>query len=100
MNIKEVIDREKPIKHIKYSSENTNHLTNEKKEKEYEYYICDECKKKIIITKNNDARRGGVVNLPKSLTKCNKTITVALHNCCLNPVLRQFEPDRQKINQL
>ena len=38
MNIKEVIDREKPIKHIKYSSENTNHLTNEKKEKEYEYF--------------------------------------------------------------
>lgn len=99
MNIKEVIDREKPIKHIKYSSKHTNHLTNEKKEKEYEYYVCDECKKKIVITKNKDESKGGIVNLPKSLTKSNKTITVALHNYCLNQVLRQFEPERIQVSE-
>ena len=46
MNIKEVIDREKPIKHIKYSSENTNHLTNEKKSMNITYVM--NAKRKLL----------------------------------------------------
>lgn len=92
--------RTKPEKHTKYkeSTEGVNRLTKEKKkkEKDYEYYFCDYCHDEIRILDNqknvdgNVIASGGIVDLPKTLTRTDKKIRLALCNKCLQPVVQQF----------
>ena len=99
-NLTKFENREHPEKLVKYKyCHNTaNHLTNTKKEIDYKYYVCDYCKEEIKIEKDRDKRKGGTLVIPQSLTKRNK-IELALHNRCINAVLREFEPDRVKIER-
>ena len=98
-NIHMFENREKPLKLTKWKANNQNtaiHLTKTKKKKEYEYYKCDYCHEEIKITKDKDKRTGGLLYLPKSLTKSTKNIELALHNRCINAVLREFELEREE----
>ena len=74
-------------KHIKYKFENESarHLSKVKKKKIYEYYVCDYCKQEIKI----NGKEGGIVELPQTLTKTDNVLKLALHNRCLQPVIRQ-----------
>lgn len=77
-------------KYKKLKKYETNHLTNTKKEIEYEYYICDFCKNEIKIQKKLYEQSGGIVSIPASIT-CKQAIKLALCNGCLNKVLAEFE---------
>lgn len=79
--------RSVPMKKEKYKyEEGARHLSKIKKVKLYEYYTCSYCGKEIIIGN----RDGGIVELPETLTKGTK-IKLALHNCCIKPVMQQLE---------
>lgn len=81
-------------KHKKYKKIETNHLTNSKKEIDYEFYICDCCKNEIKIETKKDRHKqvGGIVTLPNTVTK-RGNIQLALCNSCLNRVIREFEKE-------
>lgn len=64
-------DRSKIEKHTKYK-ENRNKWEQKAKEKEYLYYICDYCKDKIKILDKKYEMTGGIVVLPRTLTKREK----------------------------
>lgn len=84
-------------KHNKYDK--INHLSNEKGEKIYEYYICDYCHSEIIIKKKRQDMDGGIVEIPASLT--NKApISLVLCSKCLNPVMRELENARSGENHI
>lgn len=91
--------RSKPTKNIKYKAqESPNHLTRVKKTIDYYYYICDYCGSEIKILNSklngaaaNKIASGGTVILPTSMTKTKKSVTLALCNKCLNPVLQEFK---------
>ena len=74
----------------KMKEHESNHLTNVKKEIEYEYYICDFCRKEIKIQKKLYEQTGGIVVIPAIITK-KQAIKLALCNGCLNKVLAEFE---------
>lgn len=80
------------VKHIKYkdTEDAAKHLVKHKKEKEYEYYICDHCGKEIEIKKEKYKMSGGIVVIPESISK-RKDFELALCNKCLNPVLKELE---------
>ena len=65
-----------------------------KKEKLYRYYTCDYCNEEIKITPKIDEQLGGIVILPRSLTK-RDPIKLCLCNKCLNPVIAEFEEVQQ-----
>ncbi len=65
------------------------HLVKYKKEKEYDYYICDNCGKEIRILKEKYKMTGGIVTVPPSLTKKTE-IKLALCNKCLKEVIEVF----------
>ena len=65
------------------------HLVKYKKEKEYDYYKCDNCGNEIKILKEKYKMSGGIVIMPYSLTKTNE-IKLVLCNRCLNEVLKVF----------
>lgn len=72
--------RGEPEKHIKYKeNESRSNVVNSKKEKLYTYYICDCCSQEIVIEK----AEGGKVEF--------KQMILALHNKCLNKVLKEFD---------
>lgn len=81
--------RKEPQKHAKFEGIE-NHLTQEKKTKLYNYYICDNCSCEIKIEKNWENKKGGIVFLDSYLTK-RDGILVALCNNCLKTVLKEFE---------
>ena len=66
------------------------HLTNTKKVKKYDYYICDFCGKEIKIENKWEDSKGGICEIPATLTKTKK-ITLALHNGCINEVIKEFK---------
>lgn len=55
----------------------------------YDYYRCDYCNDEIRLDKKQHERSGGIVTLPKTLTKRGK-LTLALCNKCLNKVIKEF----------
>lgn len=84
--------RDKPEKHAKYNQVDNmaKHLIRTDKKKLYDYYLCDYCGEEIKITKRWEEKTGDIVTLPDSMTN-GVTITVALCNKCLKPVLKEFE---------
>lgn len=84
-------------KKTKYKSQN--HLTNTKKDKLYDYYVCDYCSEEIEILKKKNEMEGGLVVIPYSLTG-KSPITLILHNKCLNPVLKELENERSGENHV
>ena len=99
-NYDSYLNREKIVIQTKYkviSDETANHLTSKekiKKEKLYRYYTCDYCNEEIKITPKIDEQLGGIVILPRSLTK-RDPIKLCLCNKCLNPVIAEFEEVQQ-----
>lgn len=89
---KNIYDREKIPKYVKYKEEQrqASHLVKYKKEKEYEYYKCDYCNSNIIIDKDKTKMTGGTATFPATLTK-KQDLQLVLCNKCLNPVLKEFE---------
>lgn len=91
--IKQQLERLKirglPEKQTKYSGIK-NHLSCENKKKLYDYYICDNCGCEIPIKQKWERSLGGVIYLPKELTK-RHGISIAVCNKCLNSVLKEFE---------
>ena len=69
-----------PTKHVKYNSSGSYVISG--KTKAYEYYICDYCGKEIRIEENKLNRTGGTVAF--------KGMKLALHNKCLNPMLKNI----------
>lgn len=99
-NLKKFDDRKHVEEHVKYKTSNdiANHLTKTKKEIDYRYYICDYCEEEIRIEKDRDKIKGGVLIIPQSITKRSK-IELALHNRCINAVLREFESNKVSLNK-
>lgn len=58
-----------------------------KKKIDYTYYLCDECKEKIIMYDKKSDRDGGIVSFRVDE---HKEVKVALHNRCLNKAKKDF----------
>lgn len=91
-NYNRLLTRGIPEKQVKYKKQECKHLTFEKKEKMYEYYICDNCGCEIKIKNKWERSEGGVISLPYSITK-RPEISIAICNKCINPVLKEFEEE-------
>ncbi len=76
--------RGKPEKHTEYTDE-----WKARRKKAYDYYICDYCGERIILSEPKHQRTGGTMKLSYVLTK-RSTVEVALCNKCVNPVLKEF----------
>jgi len=90
--IRQLQVREMPEKHVKYKEPKDKrgiHLTGKEKKKDYEYYICDYCGEEIRLEKQWDNKSGGIIQVPTSITGIG-SVTLALHNKCLQPVLDDF----------
>lgn len=91
------MDRNKIEKHSKYKE--TSHLTREKKEKLYDYYICDYCGDEIKILKKKHEMTGGMVEIPYSMT--GKSPIILMLCCkCLRPVQKELEQERSGENHI
>ena len=87
-DIEKLKNREKVIKYTKYiKNTSRSNLVNNRKEKDYDYYICDYCKSEIKLNLKQYERSGGIVILPNTLTKCGK-VTVVLCNKCVKSTKR------------
>lgn len=71
-------------------SPDASHVINHKKEKLYDYYICDYCGEEIRILEKKYEMTGGVTTIPNTITKRGE-LKLALHNKCLKPALKEFE---------
>ncbi len=90
--------REKIAKQSKYEEkQEINHLKKEKtkKEKLYDYYICDYCGDEIIISGKWEERTGGICKIPQTMSNADKTIYLALCNKCVIPVQKEFKYKQQ-----
>lgn len=83
-------DRQKIEKHTKYKECERSNVTKSKKEKEYEYYLCDYCLKEIKIKTKKYEMSGGICTIPQSLTK-KESLKLVLHNKCLKPAIMELE---------
>ncbi len=84
-------------KKVKYSEGSgiAKHLTNTpRKKKLYECYICDNCGCEIKVEKKWENNRGGLLMIPKTLSKRNKIFYIAVCSKCLNKVLKEFEDEK------
>lgn len=70
-----------PNKHTKYNSSGSYVISG--KTKAYEYYICDCCGKEIVIKENILEQTGGTLEF--------RGMKLALHNKCLNTVIKEYE---------
>lgn len=97
----EFLWREKIPKHQKYKEsdqDTAKHLTkskNNKSEKLYDYYCCDYCNDEIKIISKKDEMTGGIVTIPRTLTK-KEPIKLVLCNKCLKPVIAEYEEELNK----
>ena len=89
--IESLLDREKIPVYSKFEESEANVLHNVKKEKLYDYYICDYCGNEILKTNKVEDRTGGVLIVPQSRTGSFKKLQVALCNGCLNKFLNELE---------
>lgn len=92
-------ERTGPVKHIKYDEVIRYRKHNEPKKKLYEYYVCDYCDQEIKVKDKNCEMTGGIVSIPKTLTKCGN-LTLALCNKCLNKVIKEFEDINKHIPRI
>ena len=70
MNLEKIENRTKIENQTEYEIEQEgSNVVKTKKKKIYEYYRCDFCGEKIILTEKYDERTGGIVKIPISLTK-------------------------------
>lgn len=80
--------RIEPIKQTFYQIEELgNNCVKTKKKKIYDYYICDYCKEKIIITKKITDRMGGIMHVP---INSYKDLKLAVCNKCAKPVIKEL----------
>lgn len=94
MNFKVLECRAKPVKLVQYKIEQEgSNVVNSKKKKEYEYYLCDRCKEKIIMTKEYDKRTGGLLSVPISNSK---RLELAICNKCLKKTLKEINEFYEK----
>ena len=85
--------RENVPKYVKYKKKpDGSHLVNYKQQKDYEYYKCDYCGEEIIIKDKSEEQDGGIAILPNTITN-RGNIKIALHNRCLNTLLREIEKE-------
>ena len=61
--------------------------TKGKKSKKYDYYICDNCKNKIPITKNKEEAIGGKIKVKVNYVQ---EIELVLCNKCLKDSIKQI----------
>lgn len=61
-----------------------------RRKKAYDYFICDYCGERIILSEPKNTRAGGTAKISYILTK-DETVEVALCNKCVNPALNEFE---------
>ncbi len=78
-------NRGKVPKYTEFESDKVGHG-----KKLYEYFICDYCGDKIILSEPKHQRTGGTVKLSYVLTK-SETVEVALCNKCVVLALKEFE---------
>lgn len=64
-----------------------NNTVKTKKKKAYDYYICDNCKERIILSKKINERTGGIMKVPINSYKC---LNLALCNKCVKTVLKEL----------
>lgn len=75
-----------PVKQTHYIIEQQgSNIVKTKKKKDYDYYICDNCKEKIILSKKIDERTGGIMKVP---INSYKSLNLALCNKCVKPALK------------
>ena len=80
--------RVEPIKQTHYIIEQEGSNTvKAKKKKDYDYYICDNCKERIVLYKKQSERQGGILRVP---INSYKSLNLALCNKCLKPVLKEI----------
>lgn len=90
-NLINLTNRTEPPKYTKFEDKpEASHLVNYKPIKKYDYYICDYCKDTIKLLNDKYKMTGGIVTIPKIITK-SKELKLALCNKCLKPVLKEFE---------
>lgn len=88
MNFKVLEYRVEPVKLTNYKIEEIGNSTvKTKKKKDYDYYICDNCREKIIISKKIEDRNGGIMKVP---INSYKSLNLAICNRCLRPVLKEI----------
>ena len=88
MDLKVLECRIDPVKKTQYSiKEKGNSTVKTKKEKEYDYYICDYCKERIVVTKKQEDRTGGIMSVPIT---SSKSLNLALCCKCLKPALKEI----------
>lgn len=80
----EFIYRGKLRMYTKYSKE-YNHLSNVKKHKLYNYYICDNCGCEFKVSKKNE----GLITLHYTITQ-RPTIYLAICSKCVKAVAKEF----------
>lgn len=86
-------DRTEIIKHKKFKPKpECTHLVKYKPELDYEYYVCDYCGQEIKIEKKWEKKTGEILEIPNSITNRGK-VKIAIHNKCLNPLLREVEKE-------
>ena len=88
MDFKALECRVKPVKLTQYKIEQEgSNVVKSKKTKEYDYYLCDKCKEKIIMTIKFEDRTGGLLSVPIS---SSKSLELALCNKCLKKTLKEI----------
>lgn len=86
------LTRKKIELHTQYD-ENPNKFDNRyKKEKIYDFYICDYCRMRIKIMPNlkRSEQEGGKVTIPSSLIN-NESVEIVAHNRCIKNLVRELE---------
>lgn len=85
MDLKEIEKRKVIELHTEFDViEEGNSVVKGRKEKKYDFLICDYCKEKIKLIKNNI--EGGTIEF----SIASRTLKLALHNKCLNPALKEI----------
>ena len=71
-----------------------NHLSKDKQKKEllYKFYKCDYCGDEIKILAKQYEQSGGIVILPRTLTK-RTDLKLVLCNKCIRPVVKEYEKE-------
>lgn len=89
MDFKALECRIAPIKQTHYQIESLgNQCVRTRKKKGYEYYICDNCGERIILSnKKTSERTGGVMHVP--ISSC-KELRLALCNKCAKPTIKKI----------
>ena len=92
--VKNWVDRKKVKLYTQYK-ENVKGYTL-KKEKMYDFYICDYCRMpiKIFSNKKSYEQEGGKIKIPGSLIN-NESVEIATHNRCIKSLVKELEELKQ-----